>query len=320
LKESARDEWDFVIPVENNLRTVDAFELCLTTWKKRYISEEAFVTQRDYILTVPKPFTMDVREFTFRIKSLCSLLQEFPLPEGATLVTDAEMKNIIFKAMPTLWKTNFTNANLHILHMELAELVEYMTKQKALSEQRSERTYDDNRSHGNRGGRGHGSRNGKDRRSKHIASRQNRASNNNHNNKDCRIHPGLHGWIDCFGNPNGPNYKPDFVPRGGGRNSDRGGRNGSHFAGRNGGRNNGNGRGRATGENHYQERNIVPYRWIRAPSAATPQWGATNNVPPTGSYMNEYSGGNSSIPPPPPSAQNQTGGTNHWMENFNYRE
>eukprot|EP00978_Attheya_sp_CCMP212_P010833 scaffold26338_cov49-Attheya_sp.AAC.2 len=41
-------------------------------------------------------------------------------------------------------------------------------------------------------------------------------SNNSRNevkNDPCRYHGNAHTWLKCYGNPDGPNYRPGFTPR-----------------------------------------------------------------------------------------------------------
>jgi hypothetical protein len=127
LKSQAREEWDLTVPAIREPRTMRAFEETRIQWKIKYILEDVFEIQGAYIETVDKPFKMTVQEFAYRVQFLNNCLTEFPQPEGADILTVTQIKNIIFRAMPQEWQTNFANANIHLNAITLPVLIDYMT-------------------------------------------------------------------------------------------------------------------------------------------------------------------------------------------------
>jgi hypothetical protein len=145
----------------------------MVQWKRKYISEDAFEIQRAYIETIDKPYKMTVREFAYRVQFLNNCLTEFPQPEGAVILTVTQIKNIIFRATPQEWQTNFVNANIHLNAIALPVLIDYMTTQKGLVDAKSARGRD------------------RERMSPHQFNHNNGRGNGGHNNR---------GGRGCFGN------------------------------------------------------------------------------------------------------------------------
>jgi hypothetical protein len=178
---------------------------------------------------------MTVREFAYQILFLNNCLTEFPQPEGAVILTVMQIKNIVFRAIPQEWQTNFVNANIHLNTITLPVLIDYMTTQKGLVDAKSARFRDRERisphQFNHNGGKGNGGYNNQGgqgcfnnsgRHSQQHGQFSKRHKPNKSESEYCKIHQeGSHSWNACFGNPNGPNFKPHFVPQaatGGGHN------------------------------------------------------------------------------------------------------
>eukprot|EP00978_Attheya_sp_CCMP212_P031990 scaffold122945_cov22-Attheya_sp.AAC.1 len=71
------------------------------------LPEDVYEMQKNYIEMVKKPFTMSVRDFVKRIRKMASFLPEFPMPVGASGLSQIDLKNIIFRGMPSAWQENF---------------------------------------------------------------------------------------------------------------------------------------------------------------------------------------------------------------------
>jgi hypothetical protein len=132
LREEARDDWDTVraqYPV-----TLGGFTGSLYSWKEMIIPEDMYEVQKNYIETVKnKPFTMPVRDFVKRIRQLASFLPEFSKPHVASGLSDTDLKNIIFRGMPSTWQENFVHENMRISTITLAQMTDYLASLGAQS-------------------------------------------------------------------------------------------------------------------------------------------------------------------------------------------
>ena len=264
LREVARDDWDTVraqYPV-----TIGGFTGSLYSWKEMIIPEDMYEVQKNYIETVKKPFTMPVRDFVKRIRQLASFLPEFPKPPAASGLSDTDLKNIIFRGMPSTWQENFVHANMRISTITLAQMTDYLASEQSIADTRRDRTSGGRGRSSNRNGsrdtapgRGRGYQGRGSSRSSGRGGRSSgfkrRGSDNNHNsntsrnaaiNDPCRYHGNAHPWKMCYGNPDGPNFRPGFQPKTQGTTG-RGRGNGGRF---HPGRGNGGGRNDAYQQDH----------------------------------------------------------------------
>ncbi len=60
---TARDDWEIV--VENVDETVEAFEQCIATFKRTFMTNATKQNMVDYIQSIKKPHSMDVRLVSF---------------------------------------------------------------------------------------------------------------------------------------------------------------------------------------------------------------------------------------------------------------
>eukprot|EP00978_Attheya_sp_CCMP212_P032678 scaffold128677_cov51-Attheya_sp.AAC.5 len=214
--------------------------VCLET---NDLPEDIYEAQKNYIETVKKPYTVTVCDFVKRLRQMASYLPEFPRPMAATVLSETDLKNIIFRGMPNAWQENLVHVNMRISSITLAQMTNYLASEQLIADTRREkntkgRGYSGRNSHNGRGynpgqGRGYQGRSYQGRgcsSSKRSSSWM--PSNKSHNEAKidpCRYHGNAHTWLKCYGNPgDGPNYHPGFTPRphgatGRGRGGFRGG-------------------------------------------------------------------------------------------------
>ena len=249
LRDIARDDWDTARA--GYPPTIGGFNATVYAWKEMILPEDVYEMQKNYIETVKKPFTMSVRDFVKRIRQVALFLPEFPMPMGASGLSQIDLKNIIFRGMPSAWQENFVHANMRIANITLAQMTDYLASEQIIADTRRDRSS---------GGRGRGGRTtargtapgrgrgyqgrgyqGRGRSSGYKRRGYDNANNNSRNaaiNDPCRYHGNAHTWKMCYGNPDGPNYRPGFQPKPQGT-AGRGRGNGGRFQP---GRGNGGGR------------------------------------------------------------------------------
>jgi hypothetical protein len=180
------------------------------------LPEDVYENQKNYIETVKKPFNLPVRDFVKRLRQLAAYLPEFPKPQGSTFISDNDMKNIIFRGMPSAWQENFAHANMRITTVTLAQMTDYLASEQVIADTRRENARGrsphggrhNNSGRGFIGGRGRGRHpSGRGGRSNHKRSGNWNARSNSSNaasNNPCRYHGNAHTWKMCYGNPDGP--------------------------------------------------------------------------------------------------------------------
>ena len=292
LRDVARDDWDTAkatFPI-----TEEGFNGTLEAWKQMLLPEDVYENQKNYIETVKKPFNLPVRDFVKRLRQLAAYLPEFPKPQGSTFISDNDMKNIIFRGMPSAWQENFAHANMRITTVTLAQMTDYLASEQVIADTRRENTRGrsphggrhNNSGRGFIGGRGRGrhsfSRGGRSNHKRSGTWSARSDSSNAASNDPCRYHGNAHTWKMCYGNPDGPNYRQGFTPRG----QNPGGRGRGRF---HGGRSNGGGR------NDAYQNDAASYNagYMAATNAASVQTGSpsaastlTNNGPKPSSWGN----------------------------------
>eukprot|EP00978_Attheya_sp_CCMP212_P017829 scaffold48076_cov58-Attheya_sp.AAC.3 len=147
---------------------------------------------------------------------------------AATALSETDIKNIIFRGMSTGWQENFGHANMRISSITLAQMTDYLASEQVIADTRRDKNprgcgSTGRNNHNGRGynpGRGRGyqgrSYQGRGRSSSNKRSSSWTPSNNSCNeakNDPCHYHGNAHTWLKCYGNPDGPNYRPEFTPR-----------------------------------------------------------------------------------------------------------
>jgi hypothetical protein len=131
LRNVARDDWDTAKAGFPNTKA--GFNGTLKAWKQMILPEDVYENEKNYIETVKKPFTMSVRDFVKRIRQLASYLPEFPKPPTSTVISDNDMKNIIFRGIPSAWQENFAHANMRITAVTLAQMTDYLASEQVIT-------------------------------------------------------------------------------------------------------------------------------------------------------------------------------------------
>jgi hypothetical protein len=84
------------------------FNIALDTWESEMILPTARQTQVDYLETLTKPRQMTVEAFVNHLKVVVRYVINVTFPGvDPPTIAQTKLKNIIFKAMPATWQTNF---------------------------------------------------------------------------------------------------------------------------------------------------------------------------------------------------------------------
>jgi hypothetical protein len=217
LKSTAREEWDLVKDpfIDNPLD--NGFIQAQQEWILRYVPQDMFDVQKRYLERLRRPFDMEANIFAHRLQHLNLLLKEFPRTDEQEPLTVHQIKDVFFNAMPPKWQESFLLGNNNFTRHTLAELVKYMALAKGIADK--QRANDSGR--GGRFGRGRqDSRGGRGGRGGNRSTKRSQTGGypktaKRQDTDVCRIHgvDSSHTWYKCFGNPDGPNFKPDFIPR-----------------------------------------------------------------------------------------------------------
>eukprot|EP00978_Attheya_sp_CCMP212_P024228 scaffold75838_cov48-Attheya_sp.AAC.3 len=226
--------------------------------------------------------------------------------------------------MPSAWQENFVHANMRIANVTLAQMTDYLASEQIIADTKRDRA---------NGGRGHGGRSTSNVRStapgrgrgyqgrgyqgrgrssgykRHVYNDANR--NNSRNaaiNDPCCYHGNAHTWKMCYGNPDGPNYRPGFQPRPQG-NTGRGHGNGGRFQP-------GHGNGSGCSNDAYQNDTASNAGHSTAVSASST---IANNVPavPLGRRWTASPDVNGRVPTYRP---NPSQADNHWIDSVGSTE
>jgi hypothetical protein len=107
LQSAAKVDWDIVIKNIPN-RTPSIFYAAIEAWKNELILPSACQTMVDYLETLNKPHNMTVEAFVNCVKVMVRYITNIPFPgPDLPLISQTKLKNIILRAMPTTWQTNF---------------------------------------------------------------------------------------------------------------------------------------------------------------------------------------------------------------------
>jgi hypothetical protein len=83
----------------------------------------------DYLETLMKPQNMLLENFVTRVKVMVRYVKDIPFPGVNPLtVDDTKLKNIIFRAMPPAWQTNFLGVN-HVSTTSVLELQQFKAQE-----------------------------------------------------------------------------------------------------------------------------------------------------------------------------------------------
>jgi hypothetical protein len=106
------------------------FNTALDTLKAEMILPTARQTLVDYLETLTKPRQMTVEAFVNRLKVMIRYVANIPfLGVDPPTISQTKLKNIIFKAMPSTWQTNF-------LQVKDVSILSVLTLQQFMSQER----------------------------------------------------------------------------------------------------------------------------------------------------------------------------------------
>mmetsp|Transcript_10792 Transcript_10792/g.15591 ORF Transcript_10792/g.15591 Transcript_10792/m.15591 type:complete len:95 (+) Transcript_10792:655-939(+) len=89
--------------------------------------------QLNYLRNVRKPRDMTPEEMISRLQYINLMIPEFIDATDADMLSDEEIKDIIYRAMPASWKTNFVNSGKEIHEESLESIERYMSTQQTYS-------------------------------------------------------------------------------------------------------------------------------------------------------------------------------------------
>ena len=233
------------------IRDPARFEMELSNFFQRYSDPQARDSMFEYLKMLSKPHTDTPREFADRVILMARYSNKLAGTEP--LLMEQQVKNIIFQAMPMVWKQNYIRAGKDVAADTLETIVQYMSNEKGFSDQCS-RSDDDPKKR-------------KKKETDTTSDKKQHGSQSYGYNSPCRKHSGTHAWGQCWDNPRGSNYRPNRNQggrggRGGfgggrgpqpGRGFSHGGRGNGHQGGR--GRGYGHGRGCNGGHGHSNQTN-----------------------------------------------------------------
>jgi len=340
LTATFRSTWDSL--AADNPQNEGGFLLTLDEFVQHYFSETDFDDEKQYLSTLKKPRQMSVDAVSERLTQINIYMSL--LNNDVNAYEPNDLKKLFFNIMPEMWRNRYflNGFQLNPVSVKMPTVVRFMKIQEAYGNKRS--AADDmgpagggkrakgrggrfNRQGGNQfgynnnnnnrtnnGGGGRGNNNGGGRGN----GRGGRGNNNrggrggrggNHTQRNastCPYHPdNNHTWEQCWGNKNGPNYRPGYVlptPGSNNNNNNNSYNNNNNYNARNNNRNNGYNNNRNNNGGGSDAHVHAP-----PPAAAAPN-NNSNNASTDGMavhWMNDL------LPLPPPAPTNPPGPTPH---------
>ena len=231
-----RTDWDNCVALQAN-RTIATFNAARTEFIGLLFKDTDYINQKEYLSRARKPRSMDINELVQRLRVINSLMAYLPGSGGNPAYTDQELKVLFFQMMPSDWKLAYlktarpiTDATYTCLdmarYMRIHESAAAALQRQAAQRPRGQVRGGPNRGRNDRaGGRRQGGRDrtvGRDGGGRNVRQR-----GNDGNDRPCPFPGHNHQWNQCFANPHGPNYRPNYDPLGArGGNQGRGRRGG----------------------------------------------------------------------------------------------
>ena len=107
LTDNALEEWRSVTPHQDN-QTLENFKYSQEEWLTSLLPDNAFVSQKEWMVNVMhKPYTMKVKDFGNRIKTLNRFLALMPHDEQDSTFTETNLKALLLKSMPLAWQNAY---------------------------------------------------------------------------------------------------------------------------------------------------------------------------------------------------------------------
>ena len=208
-----RDEWDIARAGQAN--THAGFQAAVDVYLARFILPTDLADQKRYLETAKKPFKLSVNALATRLRTINQMMAFFPGAADTEPFDEQGLKMLLYNMMLDDWKLAFLASGTDITNpaFTFLALAHYMTVQelaynaarkvkKQGGSRRNKRRRDDR---GPSPSRGRSSSRGGGRSGNHGSS----SGGNRNSNGNCPFHEG-HDWDQCFGNPQSPNYRPDY--------------------------------------------------------------------------------------------------------------
>jgi len=112
----------------------DPFEDALDRWKKKKnLNYSVMKDQLNYLRNICKPREFTPEELITRLQYINLMIPEFIDATEADMLSDEEIKDIIYRAMSGGWKNNFVNSGKEIHDETLESIERYMSTQQTYS-------------------------------------------------------------------------------------------------------------------------------------------------------------------------------------------
>ena len=107
LTDNALEEWRSVTPHPDD-QTIENFQYSQEEWLTSLLPDNAFVSQKEWMTNVMrKPYSMKVKDFGNRIKTLNRFLALMPHEDQDSVFTDTDLKALLLKSMPLSWQNAY---------------------------------------------------------------------------------------------------------------------------------------------------------------------------------------------------------------------
>jgi hypothetical protein len=231
LQDPIRESYDLArSTLEDERNEADdevTFDEIITAWLEEEIDADEYQDQLAYIKRVSKPNKLNdksfsVKQFYQRVKIILKRMVYFPgAPDTfEEILSPQELNYTIVYAMPKPWQQkwkekgtgSFSQAPIKdlIKHFQVLWEAESSNQGKLYDRIQDKQEDRGKRSRGNRGsGGGDRQEPKKKKRGDGETRKPSKASASEAKNL-CKYHNGIHPWSECYGNKNGPNYKPDY--------------------------------------------------------------------------------------------------------------
>jgi hypothetical protein len=134
LRGIAKEDWDSVTALHSY--NFPHHVRKLESWKSEMILPTALETLVDYLENIRKPYQMTVEAcLDNQLRVMARHVNDIPFPwQDPPTVTQTKIKNIIFRAMPGAWQTNFLHVNA-VSTSTILQLQQFMSQEREFTEQ-----------------------------------------------------------------------------------------------------------------------------------------------------------------------------------------
>jgi len=204
--------WDII--AQDQDETLESFDNCLRTFIESHATTDDQHELIQQLRTPKKPRELPVHNFYYRLRELNAYVEWLPGTEPP--LTDNQLKQAFYDAMPNSWRERFIGAGHSNLTMSMAELIRYFRLQENLAIKKMaenstrQKTNASNINNNNRRRNKRGAP--KEQKSKEDFKIPRKINNNKNKNKTagkhrledndpCPVHAsGTHTWGECIAN------------------------------------------------------------------------------------------------------------------------